>query len=1239
LFDGCTLAGWRASENPGSFVVHDGTIVVHGPRAHLFYVGRGTTPPAFQDFELKADVFTLPRANSGIFIHTAYQDTGWPGQGIEVQINTTFPADPKRTGSLYNLVDVGSSPVSDGVWWEMYVTVRGGHVVVKVNGQVLVDYNEPPDRASEPRLGVGTFALQAHDPESEVRFRNLRVRLFPASRAASRPGASPVVDAAAPVLADPFEQLAGYDYGGPRLALSAVEDLLAKATPGEEASFEARLITLLTSLASTPAARQVACRLLQRVGSDACVATVVTFLADPELSHPARSVLEALGTPAARRALRESLERLSGAPQIGVLHSLGNTRDAESVARLIDLAGTPEAAVAEAALRALGEIGGIQAMTALQDARSAAPAEHRRPVTQALLRALEQTVDAANRDAVLAAYRALYGSGEPMLVRVAALEGLVRLEGEQATPLILQTLEDPAPELQGVAAQYVRTLQGAGLTAAFAARLSQADAAVQVSLLAALAGRGDVAAKPSVLAALKHPERQVREAAAAALEKLGGATEIEPLALAVAKARGPEREVFCGVLSRLPGDDVGPALLQALGHADPGVRAAAIRALALRHEPGAGRRLLEAGTDPDAVVRREVHAALPDVVDVASLPRLLSLLVQATTDADREGIRDALTAISARDAAPERGADVLAGALLTATAPGVRGALLRALGRLGGATALWAVQGALSDPDPLVAEAALRGLCDWPDQAALERLITLAADAPTETQRILALRAAVRLLGVNSSLSRDETLARYRKVLELATRPDERKAVLAGLGGVPDLRAGEMIRPELDNEAVRAEAAMALLNVARRTLGSDLDQARALAVQARDACPTEALQRETEAVLKQAAEMAEYLMTWQVAGPYSGVAREALFATRFAPEEGKTVPEDWRPLPVGTQPDKPWLLDLTQALGGEDRVAYLRTFVWAPAALPARLDLGSDDGLKAWVNSRAVHANPAWRGVKPGDDQLPITLQPGWNTLLLKVVQGAGDWGACARLVGRDNAPLAGVKVKASLSAEESLQLASAPPAERVLHWPLDTVVDADTPDAAAGAGAGLVGGGPVVQPGLVGNCLVFDGVDDEVWLRSAKGLPTAAEEAWSINVFVWLDQPLAELTIIGGFGDVVSAQPTGCQRYMAKLHEGLHFWGSSVDVNAGQPFDIGRWQMVTITYDGSQIALYKNGKRAFANPESLAAAAAVAALSPPDHWKKGNRFAGKLDEFTVWRGALSQEQIDALATALAPGK
>ena len=104
LFDGASLQGWKASEHPATFKVENGAIVVHGPRAHLFYDGP-VMNHQFKNFEFSASVMTTPGSNSGIFFHTAYQPNGWPAKGYEAQVNNT-QTDWRRTGSLYGVQDI-----------------------------------------------------------------------------------------------------------------------------------------------------------------------------------------------------------------------------------------------------------------------------------------------------------------------------------------------------------------------------------------------------------------------------------------------------------------------------------------------------------------------------------------------------------------------------------------------------------------------------------------------------------------------------------------------------------------------------------------------------------------------------------------------------------------------------------------------------------------------------------------------------------------------------------------------------------------------------------------------------------------------------------------------------------------------------------------------------------------------------------------------------------------------------
>lgn len=182
LFDGTSLKGWKVGDNAETFSVKDSMIVVHGNTAHLFYDGP-VQDHNFKNFEFKADVMTHPGANSGIYIHTGYQQGGWPEKGYEIQVNNSH-TDWRRTGSVYGIQDIKEVYVKDGEWYTMDITVQGKRIIVKINGKVVNDYTEPADLHrtggdAQRVLSSGTFALQGHDPNSLVYFKNIVVKPLP----------------------------------------------------------------------------------------------------------------------------------------------------------------------------------------------------------------------------------------------------------------------------------------------------------------------------------------------------------------------------------------------------------------------------------------------------------------------------------------------------------------------------------------------------------------------------------------------------------------------------------------------------------------------------------------------------------------------------------------------------------------------------------------------------------------------------------------------------------------------------------------------------------------------------------------------------------------------------------------------------------------------------------------------------------------------------------------------------
>ncbi len=142
-----------------------------------------------------------------------------------------------------------------------------------------------------------------------------------------------------------------------------------------------------------------------------------------------------------------------------------------------------------------------------------------------------------------------------------------------------------------------------------------------------------------------------------------------------------------------------------------------------------------------------------------------------------------------------------------------------------------------------------------------------------------------------------------------------------------------------------------------------------------------------------------YLSKWEVAGPYTedGASHRQLFDIPLGPEQADAEVQ-WKAVPSQLLNLHPAYVDLANALdGGDQRVAYLRTRIEAKESKSIQLEIYSDDGVKAWLNGKLIHANNLSRGIPTTPDKVVVALKKGSNDLMLKVTQNAGPWGAIAR--------------------------------------------------------------------------------------------------------------------------------------------------------------------------------------------------------------------------------------------------
>jgi len=143
-------------------------------------------------------------------------------------------------------------------------------------------------------------------------------------------------------------------------------------------------------------------------------------------------------------------------------------------------------------------------------------------------------------------------------------------------------------------------------------------------------------------------------------------------------------------------------------------------------------------------------------------------------------------------------------------------------------------------------------------------------------------------------------------------------------------------------------------------------------------------------------------------------------------------------------------------------------------------------------------------------------------------------------------------------------------------------------------------------------------------------GLPVKANDPWTLNLFCKVDDQPEDLTLIAGFGRAIDGRQ-GTGRYFSKFSKGINFWICNADVGTEVPLDLGKWQMLTATFDGSTIRLYKNGQKIAEEADTLSDDRAQVEVMPLDAWDRKRVFPGNVRDMTIWNEALPELAIKRL--------
>jgi sugar phosphate isomerase/epimerase/HEAT repeat protein len=769
---------------------------------------------------------------------------------------------------------------------------------------------------------------------------------------------------------------------------------------------------------------------LRPVASPACVPTVAALLPDPALCDLSARVLVSVGNDQARLALRSALPTATGAVQLAVVQALGELTDTASVPELLTLAKSGDEAlrvVVRKALAATGDARAVDALLAATQTEKTVYAKAKADESYLLL--LRRLAANGSEDRALELALAFaQARAKDAHIQCGTIDFCGELRQPKAIEFVVSGLTSDVPRVRIAAGRALRALPAVTVTPRLMELLGKASADQQVSILQTLGDMKATGALAAVKARLASPEASVRQAAIGTLAKIAGKDAVADLVpLLVGQDAAAARAALCGIEA----DGTGDLLVAQAKSGKPDVAAAILSVLAERLDEQAPA-VLAFAANPDADVRLAALQALAVLGQPAQTEGIAQCVVNADSSKERKAAAKALVAICRRTTDPTLTGPAVLAVLQTAQGD-ARQSLISALPAIGDAKALACAKTELGSEDAGVKRAAVEALAAWPDSSALPALLEVVANDQDIPRYVLAFRGVVRLIGTLAEPT-DALIARYEAAMKLARRPDEKRLALAGLGSIRDRSVLPKLATYFDDPQLADDAAVAAIELSKTVRGEDaIVSLRQVLAKVK----TENVQKQAKEALSEIAKFAGCVGMWEVAGPYTkdNMGHTAIYPVVFPPEQRDAKDVEWR----RAKADRPdGHLNLIPLCGESNRCAYMRVNIIVQETCQAQLNIGSDDGLKVWLNGNVCHEMNVPRGYIPFEDTIPVVLLKGTNTLMMKITQGGGGWEANARVRDADGLPLAGLNFELGEPVYRepvAVKLADGAPTAEELGW------------------------------------------------------------------------------------------------------------------------------------------------------------------------------------------------------------
>ena len=598
------------------------------------------------------------------------------------------------------------------------------------------------------------------------------------------PDAVPTAELAAPVTTatDSLALFARYDYGQDTSAISNLETTLRGQSSAERAACEPKLLALLAADGTRIAVKQALLRCLLLTATPAAIPALEKIATSEVLAADAARILAGIADPAADAALLRLAASAPAASRATFLNAFGQRRSVAATGALSRIAKTaPSPAEAEAAVETLARIGTPKALAALAALPRNGPLAEAR--TRALLAAADTVIRRApdaSRPAVAKVARSVLSATNLTPYRIEAAQILLAAVGENAVGELLPLTRDPVLRVrQSIARSLVLSgLRTAltGLNTAFASLPTDTQAAI----VAAAYDASSPALMPLVKTALSTGDVSIRPLAARTAGRCGDETTVDlliPLLNATPDLASAAKEG----LGLLPSGKTDTLLLDKLARADaPAAKVSLLVVLAARQQRAAFPAALALCAQTDPTVRALAFEAVAKLARAEDFSLILALAPDLKKPADRREWRKALFAAASTQPENGQALALVQAALAQPDAP-ERPVLIGALTVLPGEESTKVLRAMLASSDAAVRKDIIRALAAARSEGAYALLKEIAQNSHESSEQILALRGYLDTLAAFENLKPAQRVEAYRAAWSLASRPEEKAAIIAAV--------------------------------------------------------------------------------------------------------------------------------------------------------------------------------------------------------------------------------------------------------------------------------------------------------------------------------------------------------------------------------------------------------------------------------------------------------------------------